>query len=82
MVFDNRVACHFAQGPEFVDGIDRLYEQGQKNGVDVRIVSEEEAAKIEPLAVTHEKALWSPNTASAGMNVMLCRSRLALPQQH
>lgn len=42
--------------------IDTLFERGIKNGVDIEIKSAEELKLYEPLAVTHERFLWSPTT--------------------
>jgi L-2-hydroxyglutarate oxidase LhgO len=44
-----------------------LYElerRGKRNGVDIKLIDEEELAKIEPNAKTYKKALYSPTTAS------------------
>lgn len=41
-----------------------LEKRGKKNGVEVRIISEEEVAKIDPNVKTHKYALYSPNTAT------------------
>lgn len=42
-----------------------LNSRAQANGVDVRLIDPSELKAIEPLARTHEVALWSPNTAVA-----------------
>jgi L-2-hydroxyglutarate oxidase len=42
--------------------IDTLFERGIKNGVDLELKSANELKKIEPLAVTYERFLWSPST--------------------
>ena len=42
-----------------------LYERGLANGVDLEIIDEDQLAEIEPLARTHERALWSPTTGAA-----------------
>jgi hypothetical protein len=42
--------------------IDTLFERGIKNGVDIELKSAEELKLFEPLAVTHERFLWSPST--------------------
>lgn len=41
-----------------------LYDRGRANGVRLEIINEHKAREIEPLAVTHKQALWSPDTAS------------------
>jgi (S)-2-hydroxyglutarate dehydrogenase len=43
--------------------LDILYERGITNGVELELLDESELTKYEPLAVTHERFLWSPNTA-------------------
>ena len=42
--------------------IDTLFERGVKNGVDIELKSAVELKLFEPLAVTHERFLWSPST--------------------
>lgn len=47
--------------------LESLYElerRGKQNGVDIRLIDEEELYKIEPNAKTYKKALYSPTTAS------------------
>ncbi|MEI8346193.1 MAG: FAD-dependent oxidoreductase, partial [Pseudomonadota bacterium] len=53
-----------AQTPEEVPVLDKLFERGKKNGVDVSIISPEELKKIDPNAKTIDKALFSPTTAT------------------
>lgn len=45
-------------------GLDELLRRGQVNGVQVHRITEKEARELEPLARTHEAALWSPRTSS------------------
>ena len=40
-----------------------LFERGIKNGVDLEILDGSELNKYEPLAITHERFLWTPTTA-------------------
>ena len=42
--------------------LDTLFERGIANGVDLEIHSEEKIKQFEPLAVTHKRFMWSPNT--------------------
>jgi L-2-hydroxyglutarate oxidase len=42
--------------------LDALFERGIKNGVDIELKSAGELSLFEPLAVTHERFLWSPTT--------------------
>jgi L-2-hydroxyglutarate oxidase LhgO len=50
---------------EQLTSLDELYSRGQTNGVPLEIVDEAALREIEPLARTHERALWSPSTAVA-----------------
>jgi len=43
--------------------LDNLFDRGTKNGVELALLSSGELKRIEPLAITHERFLWSPNTA-------------------
>jgi L-2-hydroxyglutarate oxidase len=45
--------------------MDELLRRGAVNGVTLESVSEAEARKIEPRVQTCERAIWSPNTATA-----------------
>ncbi len=44
--------------------LDELMRRGAANGVDVHQVTAAEARELEPEARTHERALWSPSTAT------------------
>jgi L-2-hydroxyglutarate oxidase LhgO len=46
-------------------GLDELHRRGTANGVKLEMLSAAEAKRIEPRVKTHERALWSPTTASA-----------------
>jgi L-2-hydroxyglutarate oxidase LhgO len=43
--------------------LDGLFQRGTTNGVDLELLEESELFRLEPLARTHERFLWSPNTA-------------------
>ena len=43
--------------------LDLLYSRGLLNGVELELLEKTELSKYEPLAVTHQRFLWSPNTA-------------------
>lgn len=45
-------------------GLDILLERGQRNGIEIRAITEREAREIEPRVRTAGRALWSPTTAS------------------
>jgi (S)-2-hydroxyglutarate dehydrogenase len=51
-----------AQNAKDVPKVHDLYSRGIANGVEVEVVTALELQKLEPLASTHEVALWSPNT--------------------
>jgi L-2-hydroxyglutarate oxidase LhgO len=42
--------------------LDMLFERGIQNGVDIELKTSDELKLLEPLAVTHERFLWSPTT--------------------
>lgn len=59
--------CHkvvVATGESEIDGIYELEKRGRKNGVDVKVVSEQEMKDIDLNAKTTQVALFSPNTAT------------------
>jgi len=43
--------------------LDLLYSRGLSNGVELELLEKTELSKYEPLAITHQRFLWSPNTA-------------------
>ena len=43
--------------------LEKLYERGIQNGVDIKLLSAQELPNYEPLAITHGQFLWSPTTA-------------------
>ena len=51
-----------ARNEEENDRLDTLLERGLKNGVDIELKPAKELNFFEPLAVTHERFLWSPTT--------------------
>jgi L-2-hydroxyglutarate oxidase len=42
--------------------IDTLFQRGLANGVDLELHPEEKLKDFEPLAITHRRFMWSPNT--------------------
>ena len=46
-----------------LERLNTLFERGLTNGVDLEVLDASWLSKYEPLAVTHEKFLWSPTTA-------------------
>jgi len=53
-----------AQNDDELGQLDELLKRGQRNGSNVRLVEEAEARAIEPNVRTHQRALYSPDTAS------------------
>lgn len=53
-----------ARNEEELTGLEELYKRGQLNGVELKMISAEEALKIEPNVYTLDRALWSPTTAT------------------
>ena len=43
--------------------LESLFERGIKNGVELELLDASKLAEYEPLAITHERFLWSPTTA-------------------
>lgn len=59
--------CHkvvVASGEGEIEGVQELQRRGERNGVDVRIIDEQELAEIDPNAKTTGIALYSPTTAT------------------
>jgi len=53
-----------AKNEEELKGLEELKRRGDKNGVELSWVSEEEVTRIDPNAKTYKKALYSPTTAT------------------
>ncbi len=53
-----------AKNEEELKGLEELKRRGDKNGVELSWVSEEEVARIDPNAKTYKQALYSPTTAT------------------
>ena len=53
-----------AKGPHELEGLAELKRRGDKNGVELQEVTQEEAREIDPAVKTFERALFSPTTAS------------------
>lgn len=59
--------CHkvvVASDEHEIEGIRELQRRGERNGVEVRIIDEQELAEIDPNARTTQIALYSPTTAT------------------
>jgi L-2-hydroxyglutarate oxidase LhgO len=59
-----------AHNVEELPRLETLFQRGITNGVELELLDESQLNKIEPLAITHEKFLWSPTTGvsdSSGM---------------
>jgi L-2-hydroxyglutarate oxidase LhgO len=56
---------------EFEDEkLSQLLARGINNGVDLEILTKKKLSKLEPLAVTFERFLWSPTTAAVDAKAM------------
>lgn len=86
-----RILCHEAGIPIFECGkvvvtqneseenrLETLFERGQNNGVDLEILPVERLSKFEPLARTHRRFLWSPNTAISDSSEVIRAMRTRL----
>jgi len=51
--------------------LDTLFKRGQENGVQLEILPGELLPKYEPLARTHRRFLWSPNTAISDSSAVI-----------
>ncbi len=51
--------------------LENLYERGIKNGVDIEIMDASLLKNFEPLAITHERFIWSPTTAVSDPSALL-----------
>jgi len=66
--------CHkvvVASDASELEGIYELERRGKVNGVNVKIIDEEELSQIDPNAKTYQKALYSPGYINSGS----CRSK-------
>jgi len=61
-----------ARGEEELKTLHELKNRGDSAGVNLKLIDEKELADLEPRARTHEKALFSPDTATVNP-VELCR---------
>lgn len=51
--------------------LDQLASRGQSNGVDLIVLPAEQLPNYEPNAVTHQRFLWSPNTAISDSDLVI-----------
>lgn len=61
--------------------LDELYQKGQLNEVDLELHSANQLERYEPLAVTHERFLWSPKTAISDSAAVLAAMRTEFQQK-
>ena len=54
-----------AQNESDLAYLNELQKRGHRNGVELDLITASDAKKIEPRVRTYERALWSPNTATA-----------------
>ncbi len=55
--------------------LETLFERGIKNGVDLEILESARLKEFEPLAITHERFLWSPSTVIADSKAIVFAMR-------
>lgn len=68
--------CHkvvVAADESEIEGVRELQRRGERNGVEVRIIDEQELAEIDPNAKTTQIALYSPSTATVDP-AQVCRA--------
>lgn len=68
--------CHkvvVASDESEIEGVRELQRRGERNGVEVRIIDEQELAEIDPNARTTQLALYSPSTATVDP-VQVCQT--------
>jgi L-2-hydroxyglutarate oxidase len=51
--------------------LDQLFQRGVTNHVDIELKNASELPRLEPLAVTHERFLWSPTTGVSSPNLII-----------
>ena len=54
-----------ATNDDQLPALEELARRGQANGVHLEVIDERQLADLEPLARTHQHAIWSPDTAVA-----------------
>src|SRR5436190_2780599 len=53
-----------ARSDEELPRLDELYRRGRANGVTLEMIDAKQANEIEPRAIVHERAIWSPSTST------------------
>jgi L-2-hydroxyglutarate oxidase len=56
--------------------LDSLFNRGVANGVDIELLEESQLVDFEPLAITHQRFLWSPTTGVSDPNSIIEALRL------
>ena len=54
-----------AKSPAELDTLDELFRRGTQNGAELELIDESRLNHINPLAITHDRAIWSPRTGVA-----------------
>jgi len=70
-----------AKDEKEIEGIYELQKRAQVNGVETKIIEEDEVAKIDSNIKTYKKALFSPNTASVDPKIVCFKLKNILEQQ-
>lgn len=69
LVYDNQIPINelgkvvVAKNKQESERLESLYLRGLKNGVKLELLPESDLSSFEPLAITHDRFLWSPSTA-------------------
>lgn len=53
-----------ASSEEDLPRLDELHRRGLANGVTLQMIGEADVRELEPRAITHQRAIWSPSTSS------------------
>jgi L-2-hydroxyglutarate oxidase LhgO len=69
------------QGPDELSRLNKLFDRGVANGVNLEVLDASRLQDYEPLATTYEKFLWSPSTAISDPQAIIaamCKEFIAL----
>jgi len=60
-----------ATSEEELPRLDALYERGRANGVTLELIGARQANEIDPRAIVHERAIWSPATSTVNPHAVM-----------
>jgi L-2-hydroxyglutarate oxidase len=52
-------------------GLNKLFKSGSANGIEIELLDAGKLHKLEPLAITHEQFIWSPNSCVSDPNLII-----------